>query len=408
MTPIDQPRAVIHVGAPKTGSTYLQHVLWSNRDALRASGVEVLGENQAQHYRAGKDLRDIPFDPHDPGADWTGAWDRMAQRARRCDSPMVLITDEHLAAVTADQAKRAAQSLAPRRVDIVYVTRDLVGLLPSEWQEFVKHGSTLTFDDWVTLLLDQPDAGPGAWFWKVQDPVGVVTRWSAAVAMPRIHVIPMPPPDAPRDLLWSVFCQTTGIEQSLATTPDQASNPSLSLTATEVLRRVNELLPRDFPDWHRSGLVRDVLANEVLNPLGTGGRPTLTVDLQSRVLDHARRTRSALPGLGCDIVGELPSVVPPTTHQPTETPDDREIADLAVQAIAGLVGRMAMMRDERRRAEERLRRDARAERKTFEHRHPVATGLERLRATVGRMARRHPTTSRMVDAARARRRGAGQ
>jgi len=39
LAPEPAPRAVVHVGAPKTGSTYLQAVLWRNRAALRAAGV---------------------------------------------------------------------------------------------------------------------------------------------------------------------------------------------------------------------------------------------------------------------------------------------------------------------------------------------------------------------------------
>ena len=400
MTDLDQPRAVIHVGAPKTGSTYLQHVLWSNRDSLLSGGVEVLGAGQAQHYRAGKDLRGIPFDPEDPGVDWTGAWERMATRARQSEARVVVITDEHLAAATAEQARRAADSLAPRRVDVVYVTRDLVGLLPSEWQEFVKHGSTLSFDDWVRSLLDEPDKGPGAWFWKVQDPVGVVTRWSSGVPVSQIHVVPMPPTDGPRDQLWSLFAETAGIDAQAASSDALTSNPSLGLTATEVLRRVNQTLPSDFPVWHRTGLVRDVLANEVLNPLGGGGRPTLTADVEDRVLDRARRTRDSLTALGCDIVGTLPDVIPPARPASTAMPDDREMADAAVQAIAGLMERMGRMRDDRRRAEERLRADAEEARAAFESRHPLAVRLDHLRVRVGTTARRYPATARLLEAVR--------
>ena len=34
-------RVLLHIGLPKTGTTYLQQVVWGNRDRLQADGVRV-------------------------------------------------------------------------------------------------------------------------------------------------------------------------------------------------------------------------------------------------------------------------------------------------------------------------------------------------------------------------------
>jgi hypothetical protein len=373
--------AVIHVGAPKTGSTYLQALLWRNRATLRARGVEMLGAGQAQHYRAGKDIRDIPFDPGDPGVNWTGAWDRMAERARASASPVVVISDEHLASVTPQQAERAVASLAPREVHIVYVTRDLPGLLPSEWQEYVKHGSVLDYSEWVTATFHRPDRPPGRWFWSVHDAASVVRRWTAMSAAKDVHVIAMPSEDAPRLELWTRFARVLGCEPEPVIEDALPANQSLGLVAAEVLRRVNATLPPDFPAWHRTGLVRDVLANVVLAPLGRDGRPRIPPDLEEEVLSRARSMRAELLSLGCTIIGPLPPLATSLDTGADSTPLDADaVCEVAIEAIAGLVTELARTRDDRQAFERRIREQHAHEAARFARRHPVARRLEDGRA----------------------------
>ena len=353
-------RAYLHIGAPKTGSTFLQGVLWNNRAALLEHGVHMLGDDQGQHYRAGHDVRGLQFDPADPGVDWTGAWDRMAHRAHESAAASVIISDEHLASLTPDQVARAVDALAPREVHVIYATRDLVGLLPSEYQEFVKHGETASYDDWATDVLSADRQGPGRWFWRVHDAQDVVARWSTGVPLQRIHVITMPSPDAPRDEIWRRFASVLGVDASLATAQTETANTSLGPTEVEVLRRVNAALPIDFPRWHRTGIARDVLANRVLNPLSAGGRLELRDDLQSEVVARAERAYAALPTLGCDIVGDLQDLaVDPTRLAGRSSPTPEDLLDATVRALAGMTEHAAQMKDmlvaeriDRRRAED--------------------------------------------------------
>ena len=49
--------AFVHVGPPKTGTTYLQSVLWNNRKRLRRNRVLLPGGAKVEHFRAAKDLK---------------------------------------------------------------------------------------------------------------------------------------------------------------------------------------------------------------------------------------------------------------------------------------------------------------------------------------------------------------
>jgi hypothetical protein len=297
----------------------------------------------------------VPFDPADPGVDWHGAWDILASAAAASPAATVLISDEHLASLSPEQVARVVAGLAPREVHVVYAMRNLQGLLPSEWQEYVKHGSQLSFDDWSRQVITKPRTGPGRWFWRVHDGAGVVRRWSAGVPEPQIHVMMLPPKSEGPDALWRRFAGIIGVDPAVATNFDVAANISLSLAETEVLRRVNAALPPDFPRWHRTGLVRDVLAVKVMTGVGTG-RPGLAADLQPDLARRAQRTVRALRGSDCDVVGDLSVLAVESAPVVGDVvPDDAELLHSAVDSIAGLLVHMAWMRDDRRRVESRLR-----------------------------------------------------
>jgi len=374
-------RVFMHVGAPKTGTTYLQGILWANRPALKSAGLHVVGQGRGDHYRGGHDLRDLPYNPKDPRPDWTGAWDVLAGLATNSDAPNVVISDEHLAALTPEQVKRAVEALAPREVHVVYATRNLARLLPSEWQEYVKHRSPLPFDEWSQKVFASRQRGPGKWFWSVHDPVEVVERWSTGVDPTHIHVITLPPPGADKNELWNRFATVVGVDPAAATVFDVTGNDSLGYAETEVLRRVNIALPEQFPRWHHTGLARDVLATKILSPRSKTGRPQLPPKIQQRVLARSQKSIDGLASLDCEIVGNLNEIridEDLSTGQPA--PSDAEMLDAAVDAIAGMLVRMGHVRDDRRRTEGRLRRQIREAAPMVRTRTRVAGLVERTRA----------------------------
>src|SRR5687768_8068664 len=125
-------RVFLHIGAPKTGSTYVQNVLWNNRDALHGAGILLPGSRSA-HDQAMTDLREVPW--RDPGATWT--WDGLVAEARDWPGD-VIISNEALGGATAAQAARAVRSLHPAEVHVVVMGRDLWRTFPSMWQQSIR------------------------------------------------------------------------------------------------------------------------------------------------------------------------------------------------------------------------------------------------------------------------------
>ena len=115
-------RVFLHVGAPKTGTTYLQGILWRNRHAA-AQGRSPRRRATAGVTTTGPATTSVAWSttPTTRGPNWTGTWDVLADLAVKSEAPNTIISDEHLAvAVTVSRSKRAVESLAPREVHVIY------------------------------------------------------------------------------------------------------------------------------------------------------------------------------------------------------------------------------------------------------------------------------------------------
>src|SRR6478672_11312942 len=77
-------RVVMHIGAPKSGTTYLQSILFANRPLLRERGVLVPGRGIGDYARAAVATTLAEQDDQKPVRVWrslldeTHAWDRTA------------------------------------------------------------------------------------------------------------------------------------------------------------------------------------------------------------------------------------------------------------------------------------------------------------------------------------------
>ena len=101
-------RVFLHVGTPKTGTSYLQHVLFHNRRVLREHGVSYPADRFDAHFLAALDLMRMPWGGLE--VDAIGAWDRLARSVRSWGDTSV-ISHEILATASRSQIGHALESL---------------------------------------------------------------------------------------------------------------------------------------------------------------------------------------------------------------------------------------------------------------------------------------------------------
>ncbi len=337
-----RPTVFLHIGEPKTGTTFLQQVLWGNRAWLAAQGVALPGHHAQDHYRASQDLRDLKMLPADPGGSWTGEWEILAGQAKRAPKSAV-ISHELFSAADAGQAERAVRSLQPADVHLILTVRDMATLLPAEWQESVKHRSTRSWEDWLGDVIDRESRDPGRrrwWFWCVHDTLAILDTWSRHIPAERVHVITTPPRGSGSGLLWERFASVLGVDPARADLSLARQNTSLGMPEAEFLRRLNQELPPEVPDWFYMWRVKEGIAHRPAPRRQGGGRLVLPASRDTWAKEQAEALIAGLADSGYEVVGDLDELRPLPVTEPAVDPADQpaeQVLDAAVQATAAMV-----------------------------------------------------------------------
>ncbi|GAA4383005.1 sulfotransferase family protein [Tsukamurella soli] len=332
-------RVFLHVGLPKTGTTYLQDRLWRNRSAALRQGVLYPGDRSTDHFHAAVHLQPERYlDWVDPAFD--GAWDRLVGAVRAWPGTSV-ISHELFASATAPQAAAALADLSFAQVHIVVTARDLGRQIPSAWQEDVKNQQTATFDEFLATTAES-EGGPNT-FWEFQDLPRVLDTWAGGLPADRVHVVTVPPAGGPRDELWRRFTATVGLDADALPATVPGSNAALSTAQIELLRRMNTRLQPERIEWARyEAAVKEFLIGSVLFDLPAPDRPALPPAHSPWVRERAHAAAAVIRERGYDVVGDLSELEPVPPRRPAAAPSDEELLELALDTLAETVRRMPL------------------------------------------------------------------
>lgn len=327
-------RVFVHIGLPKTGTTYLQTVMWDQREAMREAGMLLPGRERRDHLWASLVVRG---DPHvarrNPRA--PSSWDVL--RAEVAEWPHdAVISHEFFCSATAEQAREMVEALAPAEVHVVVTAREPLSLFTSSWQESLKNKSTERIEDYARTVSEDPLT---VWDWRALDLRLVLERWGDVVPSERVHVLTMPPPGAARSTLWDRFAGVLGLDPAGYEVETGFANSSMGVVEAETLRRINEHLD-GFSRAHDRGVwIRSFLADERLVPRG-GDRFWPGPDQQEECRERARAAVELVRERGFHVVGELDSLLVPDELPPRRHPSsvtDAEVAQVAVELSARLL-----------------------------------------------------------------------
>lgn len=333
-------RVLLHVGTPKTGTTYLQDVLFRNQRLLAGEGILYPADRFDAHFLAALDLMRLPWGGLETEA--AGAWDALTAQVRDW-SGTAIVSHEILATASRSQVARALESLGHPEVEIhvVLSVRDLVRQIPAEWQENIKHRRELSYGRFLDQIQDPAREGRIAtWFWGVQEIPDILDRWAHDLPPERIHLVTVPPPGGPPDLLWKRFCLAFGIDGLDLDLHGERVNPSLGAPETALLRRINLKANRVIEPPAYRPLVRELLAHRTLSRRAESPRLTLPPDVHPWATELTATWVAELERRGYDVVGDLADLQgpPPTTpFADPDHPDEAQVADAGVDAVRALL-----------------------------------------------------------------------
>ncbi len=356
-------KVILHVGTPKTGTSYLQDVLFRNRRTLGQHGILYAADRFDAHFLAALDLMRLPWGGLEREA--VGAWDRLAEQVRDWHGETAVISHEILAAASRSQVGRALHSLGHERergrgveVHLVLSVRDLVRQIPAEWQENVKHRSGMSYARFLDRVTDPSrNSRISSWFWSVQEIPEILDRWGADLPPERVHLVTVPSPGGAPDLLWKRFSQAFGLEGIDLALEDERTNPSLGVPETALIRRINRSANRVLPPADYRPLVRELLAHQTLSRRVLSPRLALPPEHVPWVQEREAAFVAAIERRGYDVVGDLDDLRGNATLHPYVDPDrprERDVAGAAVDAIKALLLENARMRAEEARLRDEL------------------------------------------------------
>jgi hypothetical protein len=343
------PTVFLHIGIAKTGTTYLQGLMWHNRGLLERNGLRYPGDLPGDHFRASVDLRQKPF----AGEDSTyvpGSWDAVAAAAMGAHD-RALISHETLTRTQVEQVRRAADSFrAASALHVIVTARDLGRQLPAVWQEQLKNRGVHTYEKFLTSVSDRPSSHQFQHFWEAQDILEVLHRWSAAVPPERVHIVTVPQPGNVPGLLWQRFASVIGVDPTIVDTDVPVSNVSLGVAEAELLRRLNPAL-RERLDWPTYEKQVKVGLSARLAARNGSARLTVPVELRGWVQDRAEHMVSGLREGGYDIVGDLDELRPVFDDRPVVMPSEipaDELLTMAADCVGDLIADPPELRTRRR------------------------------------------------------------
>jgi hypothetical protein len=339
---------IVHVGAPKTGTSFVQDLLFGSRDRLAALGIGYPADRFDAHFLAALDLMQLTWGGLEREA--VGAWDRLVAQVRAWPDTAI-VSHEILATASRAHVARALESLSTgdTEIHVVLTARDLVRQIPAEWQENVKHRRVVKYADFLAHLQDPSrQRGVASWFWGVQEVPDILDRWGSTLPRERVHLVTVPPAGSSPQLLWQRFSRVLGLDpREFVLEDDVRTNASLGVAEAAVVRRLNEQVDGVVPNHHYRAIVREALVHQNLSRDRRSARLSVPPDVWTWAVDLSRTWVTELALRGYDVVGDLDDLLPtaPLPYADPDHPDLEEFADAAVRALTAVTVEAARLRD---------------------------------------------------------------
>ena len=340
----------LHIGLPKTATTYLQTIMWGNKDALSAQGVLLPGPERRFHYWCTRIVRGDAAFAKRANPRQLEAWDRV--RAEIAEWPgTAILSHEFFAAATDEQAARMVEQLVSdnrgAEVHLVVTAREPLGLFTASWQEYVKNRGVITMAQYSVATSDDPS---DVWNWRGLDLRLVLERWGDSFPAERVHVLPLPGRSAPEREIWDRFARLVGVDPDSVDLGRTFPNVSMGVVEAETLRRINKHLGSFNSAIDRGTYIRTFLADERLVPRG-GERFWPSPERIEEIRGRGRAAVEHIEASGYDVVGDLSALLVPEQLPARRTPEtvtEAEVAEVAVELVATMLDDVRQLRHDRR------------------------------------------------------------
>lgn len=339
--PLPEGSLLLHIGPQKTGSTAIQTAMHESRAELAAQGVLYPG-NGMRPREGGWAVLGINSAVGRP-APRIERWETYVKEVQASTLPRICVSNEDFGRADDAAIERILAGTGADRTHLVYVARRLDKLLPSHWQERVKSRMTLSYEEFLHHVLDDPDRDWEArMMWESHDVGTIIDRWAQHLDRDRITVIVSD--EADRRFIPNTFEALLGLSEDTLRPGDTRSNTSLTYTQSEAVRRLNAMArdegwtPQQYWRIIQAGAVKALRTSTVTGGPKITGLPEWAYEI---VAGRAEAQVAAITAAGVNVIGDPDllllrgNVLPAALPEPIEVVPLDLVADLVKGAVDG-------------------------------------------------------------------------
>lgn len=305
-------RLVIHTGFHKSGTTALQEALAENRKSLKENGVVYPSIGTKSHHRAAWSINEKVWGWKKRGGEKVSpkVWENLVKRINNSEADTVILSSEFFSELDGEKIRKISQDVKDREIEILFTLRPLVKLLPSSYQQYLKYGMKVKYEEWLHEIFNNREktkVSPS--FWKRHEHSKVIARWVDIFGANKVTVLIAD--EAKPEFLFEEVNNLLGLPKGTLVAAKRGSNRSLSMEEISLLLEINIQFPKnrtwdEYEIFVRDGYIRQ-LTDHVL-PTNDKDRlltPQWAID---RANEMGSETLKDLRNYGIRIIGNLESL----------------------------------------------------------------------------------------------------
>ncbi|TNM36251.1 hypothetical protein FHP29_18970 [Nocardioides albidus] len=326
---------LLHIGLPKTGTTALQASFHAARAELAQQGVHYASKGpnplRVARYAAGTA---VPADAAGREA-LEGRWRRLSAEFRDSRARVTVLSSEAFSGAAPERVDAIAEALGADAT-VVVTLRPVAALLPSHWQQAIRHGATEPLEEWLGHVLD-PDH-PFAAAMGRYAPETLLATWGRSFSEDRMVFVCGDPQD--RQFNHRTFEALLGIEGVLK--QQDVANSSPPYAEIELLRHLNLAHGDRGSDERWTRVLRRAgrRMGDTPPPGASAERLQLPRWAVERINETAQASISALRASGAVVVGDPANLISDPDRHPVDVRSPEavslEMAGWFAQAVAEL------------------------------------------------------------------------
>lgn len=329
-------KVILHIGTPKSGTTFIQTLLWRNKRALASAGVLIPGTRRGDHVTAANFARTTR-----PNHREVETWARLEEQIRQWPGTSIL-SNEWFSLASAEQAAAFIQRLGGPEVHVVATVRNFAATVPAAWQEWLKLGHGSSFPE---FYKDFQDNKAERWNWSTLDPTRFLPAWSSLVEPQHVHVVTVPPRSLGPNLLWQRFALACGIDQVKCKTNAAKANESIGAASARFLElmgpRLRDAINVEAEPSGQIKWIRNYMSHALLSPQ-KGDKVAVDREFADELAGRSQQVADDLEQRGYRVHGDLDELRNPAANGTVKPANvtDSEVWDVAAQVIPEMLRRI--------------------------------------------------------------------